>query len=99
MNLPSLFLPEHLVCNVQAETKKRALEIASEIASNYYATISVPEFLSALSERERISTTAIGHGIAIPHARIPHLNETFGIVLQLNTPIDFNAEDNQPVDL
>lgn len=66
-------------------------------------TVSCPTLTSAigdrLSEREQLASTAIGHGVAVPHARIDGIDESRCAFLRLAQPIDFNAADGEPVDL
>ena len=57
------------------------------------------EFLDVLLERERLGTTGVGCGIAIPHGKLPALKKLYGCFARLETPIDFDAVDNEPVDL
>ena len=52
-----------------------------------------------MSERERLGTTGIGHGIAIPHGKLPGLERVYGVFARLERPVDFDAIDDQPVDL
>lgn len=58
-----------------------------------------PELAARLRERERLASTAIGHGVAIPHARMDLLEQSRGAFLRLRTPVDFAAVDGQAVDL
>jgi PTS system nitrogen regulatory IIA component len=53
----------------------------------------------ALLQRERLGSTGIGEGLAIPHGKLPNLNRLFGLVARLDKPIDFEALDGQPVDV
>ncbi|MGZ9074099.1 MAG: PTS sugar transporter subunit IIA, partial [Rhodoplanes sp.] len=57
------------------------------------------EILDVLMQRERLGSTAIGSGIAIPHGKLPKLDRLFGLFARLDRPIDFEALDGQPVDL
>jgi len=101
--------PDNLLSNdrirfaSQATSKKRALEEVAEL----FAT-SVPELtpekakeqvFSKLLERERLGSTGLGQGIALPHARMKGISEARGALLRLTSGIDFDAIDGQPVDL
>ena len=55
--------------------------------------------VDALQERESLGPTGVGHGVALPHARLPDLTEVVGVFIRLEQPIDFDAVDRQPVDL
>jgi PTS system nitrogen regulatory IIA component len=57
------------------------------------------QILDVLMQRERLGSTAVGHGVAIPHGKIPRLDRLFGIFARLERPIDFDALDGEPVDL
>ncbi|MEI8631624.1 PTS IIA-like nitrogen regulatory protein PtsN [Vibrio sp. PP-XX7] len=84
---------------VQCSSKKRALEIISEIAAEYTGLNSTEIFESMLT-REKMGSTGIGNGIAIPHARmISDEEKAVAILVQFQEPIDFDAIDNRPVDL
>ncbi|WP_026957968.1 MULTISPECIES: PTS IIA-like nitrogen regulatory protein PtsN [Aliagarivorans] len=83
---------------VQCSSKKRALEIISELAAKQLEMPSKEIFESLLS-RERMGTTGIGQGIAIPHGRIDKQHQATAVFLHCDPPIAFDAIDNQPVDL
>jgi PTS system nitrogen regulatory IIA component len=90
------------LANVQAEcdttSKKRLFEQASQLVQGSHA-VPAAEVFDSLFAREKLGSTALGYGIAIPHGRIKHLKETACAFLRLKTPINFDAPDNQPVDL
>ncbi|CAK9883685.1 MAG: Nitrogen regulatory protein [Candidatus Erwinia impunctatus] len=84
---------------VHCQSKKRALEIISELAAS---ELNLPHqtIFDAILTRERMGSTGIGNGIAIPHGKL--LEDTFravGVFIRLDQPIAFDAIDNQPVDL
>ena len=84
--------------DLAVQSKKQIFQrIAQEIEalSNCEPELVLNSFL----EREKIGPTAIGNGIAIPHVRLPKLDRMIAILARLNTPIDFDAHDGQPVDL
>lgn len=83
---------------VQCTSKKRALEIISEIAAEHSGQSSTELFECMLS-REKMGSTGIGNGIAIPHARMAASDNAIAVLLQCDTPIEFDAIDNRPVDL
>jgi PTS system nitrogen regulatory IIA component len=84
--------------NVSAPTKRQALAVVSEIAARSWG-LKASRVLDALAEREAASPTGVGHGVAIPHAQVPDLQRMRGVFLRLRPPIDFNAVDDEPVDL
>ena len=100
MQLADIISPDRVVSNVQAKSKKRAFETISDvIASNADISMGVNDIFDSLIARERLGTTAIGHGIAIPHGRVKESNKTIGAFMQLSEGIDCDALDNQAVKL
>ncbi|MCQ1057150.1 PTS IIA-like nitrogen regulatory protein PtsN [Photobacterium sp. ZSDE20] len=83
---------------VPCSSKKRALEIISEVAAKHLDQNPQPLFECMLS-REKMGSTGIGNGIAIPHGRISSSDQAIAILIQCQDPIQFDAIDNQPVDL
>ena len=83
---------------VQCSSKKRALEIICEIASEHCEQ-EASELFSGMLAREKMGSTGIGNGIAIPHARMSSNGEALAVLIQCEEPIDFDAIDNRPVDI
>ncbi|WP_117236094.1 PTS IIA-like nitrogen regulatory protein PtsN [Vibrio maerlii] len=83
---------------VQCTSKKRALEMISEIVAEHTGQSSTELFECMLS-REKMGSTGIGNGIAIPHARMFSSDEAVAVLLQCQEPIEFDSIDNRPVDL
>lgn len=99
MNLIApLIRPENVVVDVDAASKKRLFELAGQLFQANYG-ISAAEVFDSLFSREKLGSTALGYGIAIPHGRIKGLKDTACACLRLKAPIDFDAPDNLPVDL
>lgn len=86
-------------CLVECHSKKRIFEMISEIAVKQSPELDQVEVLSSLLSREKMGSTGIGNGIAIPHGRIKGLSNMMAIILTSSTPIDFDAIDSQPVDI
>jgi PTS system nitrogen regulatory IIA component len=80
-------------------SKKAALESVSRIIAQPLEGISYKVILEHLTERERLGSTAIGRGVAIPHARMNKINTPIGAFITLKKPIDFSSDDKIPVDL
>jgi nitrogen PTS system EIIA component len=99
MNLSELLTQELTFCNVNGVSKKRLLEKSAELIAAQVSQVSANQIYEALIAREQLGSTGIGGGIAIPHCRIPRLSDTIGCLLKLQQPVDFDAIDNQPVDL
>ncbi|MHC6526199.1 MULTISPECIES: PTS IIA-like nitrogen regulatory protein PtsN [unclassified Vibrio] len=83
---------------VHCTSKKRALEMISEIVAEHTGLNSTELFECMLS-REKMGSTGIGNGIAIPHARMSESDKAVAVLLQCDEPIEFDAIDNRPVDL
>lgn len=98
MEVTDLIRPHAVVPNLRVTSKKQALQELSRRASDL---IDVPErrIFDVLVERERLGTTGVGNGIAIPHGKLPELSGLQAMFARLETPIDFEAIDEQPVDL
>ncbi|ALG70159.1 nitrogen regulatory protein [Azospirillum thiophilum] len=93
-----LISPHAILPNLKAGNKKQALQEmarkASELTGQHERAI-----FDVLLERERLGTTGVGHGIAIPHGKLSSLTRVHGVFARLERPIDFDAIDEQPVDL
>ncbi|MEK6162234.1 PTS IIA-like nitrogen regulatory protein PtsN [Vibrio cholerae] len=83
---------------VQCSSKKRALEIISEIAALHTGQ-NATELFECMLSREKMGSTSIGNGIAIPHARMSDSENAVAVLLQCEEPIEFDSIDNRPVDL
>jgi PTS system nitrogen regulatory IIA component len=98
MPLTDLLTPQAVMPALKVNSKKQALQ---ELAARAAALCgrSEREVLDVLAQRERLGSTGIGNGIAIPHGKLPKLERLFGVFARLDRPIDFEALDGQPVDL
>ncbi len=98
MDLSDLIKPEAVIPSLKANSKKQALQAISEKAA---ALTGLPEreIFETLLKREKLGTTGVGGGIAIPHGKLASLDQIFGLFARLPKPIDFEALDDQPVDL
>jgi nitrogen PTS system EIIA component len=98
MEISDLIEPRAVVPNLRAANKKQLLQ---EIARRAAEITGEPEraIFDVLLERERLGTTGVGAGIAIPHGKLPGLKRLYGLFVRLETPIDFESIDEQPVDL
>lgn len=99
MQLIDLLTPENVACNVHAGSKKRALEVASEELDREQEQAGSRQIMEGLCAREKLGSTGLGHGVAIPHARIEGLDQPSGVMIRLAEPVDFDAADREPVDL
>ena len=99
MQIQSLISPGRTLCGVEGGSKKRALALLANTIAQDIPDIDADEFFRRLIGRERLGSSGIGHGIAIPHCRVEHCSGTVGALITLTDPIDFDAIDSQPVDI
>ncbi len=98
MSLTDLITPNAVVPALKVTSKKQAIqELAAQAAQLTGHSESV--IAEILLQRERLGSTGVGNGIAIPHGKLPKLGKLFGLFARLERPIDFEALDSQPVDL
>ncbi len=98
MNLSELLKPEAVRTLSSATSKKRVLQEISELVQFAYGTAS-ETVLASLLEREALGPTGVGHGVALPHARVAGVPQVFGAFVLLDRPVDFDAVDRQPIDI
>ncbi|OYX41204.1 MAG: PTS lactose transporter subunit IIC [Rhodobacterales bacterium 32-67-9] len=98
MELTSLLKPAAVRVLGHATSKKRLFQDLGEVAQSVYG-LNAAETVDALQERESLGPTGVGHGVALPHARLEGIDRVVGVFLRLEKPLDFDAVDRQPVDL
>jgi PTS system nitrogen regulatory IIA component len=99
MNITDLLLPERVTCCRDIGSKKRLLEHISELLASSSPLLSQNGIFNALLNREKLGSTGLGKGVAIPHGRMASLEKPVCAFIKLDTPIDFDASDGDPVDL
>lgn len=87
-----------IASRVSASDKRQAFSVIGEIAGRHYG-LKPSTVVNALARRETLGSTGVGHGVATPHARLRGLERIRGVFVRLETPIEFGALDEQPVDL
>ena len=98
MDLTDLLAPDAVLGALKANGKKQALqELAARAAT--LTGLAEREIYDTLLQREKLGSTGVGHGVAIPHGRMAGLPRIFGLFARLDRPIDFEALDDEPVDL
>jgi PTS system nitrogen regulatory IIA component len=97
-HISPLITPETTLLDVTFTSKKKLFEHAAELFAKT-RDLKSTEVFTSLFERERLGSTALGYGIAIPHGRIKGLSEACGAFYRLKSPLEFDAPDNQPVSL
>lgn len=98
MDITTLISPESVIANLKATSKKQALQELARHAA-HLTGLHERAIFDTLLERERLGTTGVGNGIAIPHGKLAALSRLHGVFARLERPIDFEAIDEQPVDL
>jgi PTS system nitrogen regulatory IIA component len=98
MTLTDLVAPNAILPALKANNKKKVIQ---ELAARAAALTGENEraILEILLQREKLGSTAVGNGVAIPHGKLPKLGSLFGLFARLEKPVDFEALDGQPVDL
>jgi len=98
MEINDLLVLEGVTADLKATSKKQALQDLARRAADVSGMHERAVF-DVLMERERLGTTGVGNGIAIPHGKLPNLERLYGLFARLGQPIDFQAIDERPVDL
>ncbi len=86
-------------CQVEAKSKKRVLEQLGHLLAQTLTGLTQDLIFDRLLERERLGSTGLGQGIALPHARMKEVPQAYGAFIQVRKGVEFDAFDNQPVDL
>jgi nitrogen PTS system EIIA component len=98
MDIADLITPAAVIPNLRATSKKQALQDLAKKAADLTGLAERAVF-DVLLERERLGTTGVGNGIAIPHGKLGELERLYGVFARLEKPINFDSIDEQPVDL
>ena len=98
MFLTSLLDRRAINGNVSVNSKRQALQVIADIAARQLG-LDDDEILQALLEREKLGSTGVGMGVAVPHAALPGLNRMYGVFIRLEEPVAYDAIDDTPVDL
>jgi PTS system nitrogen regulatory IIA component len=98
MPLTDIIAPNAIIPALKANNKKQAIQELSAQAAKLTG-LNERSILEVLQQRERLGSTAVGSGVAIPHGKLPKLGRLFGLFARLEKPIEFDALDNQKVDL
>jgi PTS system nitrogen regulatory IIA component len=98
MELADLIAPEAVFPVLKAKSKKQVLQELAHRAAKL-TRLDARDILETLLQRERLGSTGVGRGMAIPHGRVPGLQRIVGVFARLEEAVDFEALDNEPVDL
>lgn len=99
VTLDQILAPECVRCDVPAASRKRTLQVLGEIFADADPALTAQGVFDLLVARERLGSTGLGEGCALPHARVPGLGRTLAAFLRLGKGVDFDAPDHMPVDL
>ena len=98
MDISNLINMDAIFSQLKVSSKKQLLQELGNIAKIKIKK-PVQEIATILMERERLGSTGVGYGVAIPHGRFTELDKIFGVFAKLEKPVNYDALDNQPVDL
>jgi len=99
MDISAIIEPGRVLCNVEARSKKHALDILSELLAAGLSDVSHDDIFDSLIAREKVGSTALDHGIAIPHGCMTEVGAVRAAFLKLSEPVDYDTADGSPVDL
>ncbi|MFL0810172.1 MAG: PTS sugar transporter subunit IIA [Agarilytica sp.] len=99
MQINAILKQDRIKANIEGGSKKRVIEMIARTFSESIESFDLDELYQNLISREKLGTTGIGGGIAIPHCRFNTNGDTYGVCLTLDSPIDFDSVDNEPVDI
>lgn len=99
MQVSELLELDRISCNTHAASKKRVLEQLSALLAGSQNELTQTQVFDSLLSRERLGSTGLGHGVAIPHGRVKNSDKTVVAMIKLDQGIDYDAIDSQPVDL
>lgn len=99
MKLTEILAANRVVAGVTVTSKKRALEEMSRLLAKGSGTVTESEIFTALTSREKLGSTGLGHGVAIPHGRMSGVEGSIGAMVRLKHPVDYDAHDGNTVDL
>jgi len=99
MKLAEILSASRVVAGVTVTSKKRALEEMSKLLAKGAGTVTDAEIFTSLTSREKLGSTGLGHGVAIPHGRMSGVDSSIGALIRLKHPVDYDAHDGQTVDL
>ena len=98
MGLEDLLSPQGVIYNLRAKCKREALHALAERAATLVDRPAA-DIVGTLLEREQLGSTGVGDGVALPHGKMEDLSKIVGVMARLETPVSFDALDDQPVDL
>ena len=99
MNIIEMLDQDRIICNPDTSSKKRVIELLSKTLSDEYPDLTAAQLFDSFNTREKLGSTALGNGVAIPHGRCANINDASIALMKLSKGIDYDAPDSEPVDL
>lgn len=99
MQISDILTPERVQCDVNTNSKKASLEILANLMAGSDPGLTKVEVFNSLLNRERLGSTGLGKGVALPHGRLKHCDKALGAFIRLDTAVDYDAIDGEPVTL
>lgn len=99
MKLTDIVAADRVASGLTFTSKKKAMEELARLLAKGAPGVDAADILNSLSSREKLGSTGLGHGVAIPHGRLTGVEGSVGAFMRLKTPLDYDAHDGQPVDL
>ena len=99
MKLTEILSGDRVVSGTAVTSKKKALEELSNLLAAGAANLGSHEVFNSLTGREKLGSTGLGHGVAIPHGRVGGIERSVGAFMRLKHPVDYDSHDGNPVDL
>ncbi len=99
MTISEILNADQVRLDVEAASKKRALETLSDLLASADPDLNNRAVFDCLLARERQGNTGLGEGVAIPHSRVPNLKRTIGALIKVHAGVDYDAPDGRPVDI
>lgn len=99
MTLQDILTPDCTFCAISGTSKKRVLDKICTIAASKIPDHTPYELVESLTQREKLGSTGIGNGIAIPHGRLTNTESVVAVIVTTEEPVNFDAIDNKPVDI
>ncbi len=99
MQIESLLTVKRTRCSLSATSKRGALELLANAIAEDLPDLDAEDLLRRFQARERLGSTGIGHGIAIPHCRVSNITDAVGALITLTQPVPYESIDSEPVDI
>lgn len=99
MKLSEIVAADRVISGMAVTSKKKALEELANLLAAGAANLSSQEVFNSLVGREKLGSTGLGHGVAIPHGRVSGIDRSIGAFMKLKHPVDYDSHDGNPVDL